>query len=195
MPTDFSTPQQIALGLVLLLVLVAPVLLWTYLKRPGRGPADSLRIEKIDVSKLGELGPPATGPSLEYYHVPVRLALLVLAPVGREGRLPPSDELPELVDQLIPGLMAVLKSHQPEFRRWPPQLSSDGFVQALFSHVSLPGDHGKGTPWCSIAGRFETEGGPCLAGMVCRAATRNSLGQLAVEHSGKWLDVLRVRLK
>ena len=185
--------SKIGIGLGVLVLLLILVVLRRLIRRPRGETPNQLEIETIDISELADLGPPDAPVTLEYYHVPVRLALLVLAPVGREGSLPPSDELPELIDQLVPGLMKILPAHQPLFRRWPPQLSSEGFMKAFFSHVKLPGDKGKGTPWCSIAGKFETKDAQYLAGVVCRAEARNSLSQIVMDHPGKWLDVLRVR--
>jgi hypothetical protein len=183
----------VLVGLGILAIGVAWWLLGRWLRRPKAGGVDHLTLESVDVSSLADHGPPDGAEGLTFYHVPVRLALLVLAPVGRDGQLPPSDQLPELVDQLVPGLMGVLRRDQPEFRRWPAQLSSEGFTKAFFSHLRLPGDRGKGTPWCSIAGKFETDQTQYLAGLVCRAAAGNSLSQVAIQHAGQWLDVLRVR--
>ena len=195
LPVAVSLParQMILIGIAVFAAILAIALLRRLLRRSQGEPRDQLGFETIDISELADLGPPDAPVSIEYYHVPVRLALLVLAPVGRDGTLPESDQMPELIDQLVPGLMKILPAHQPLFRRWPPQLSSEGFTKAFFSHVKLPGDKGKGTPWCSIAGKFETENTQYLAGIVCRASARNSLSQITVDQPGKWLDVLRVR--
>jgi hypothetical protein len=63
----------------------------------------------------------------------------------------------------------------------------------LFSNLRLPGDHGKGTPWSVIAGRFEVGGQNILAGLVLCAAGPNSLGQFVIERPGQWLDLLRIK--
>jgi hypothetical protein len=183
----------IIFGIGLVALWLIRVVLKRMARKQGRHDDDTGVIEKIDLATLSERGPPDQGVHLEFYHIPVRLALLVLAPVGREGRLPGTSQLPQLVDQIVPGLMQILEQDQPQFRRWPGQLSTEGFLNTFFSHVSLPGDRGKGTPWCGIAGKFEVAGEQYLVGMVCRARNENSLGHVVVEHSGKWLDVLRVR--
>jgi hypothetical protein len=118
---------------------------------------------------------------------------LVIAPVGREGEIPASDELPLVVDGIVPNLMQVLNEHQPEFRRWPPQLSSQGFAQIFFNNAPLPGDGGKNTRWCSLAGRFDTPSGPFLAGLACIAEKPNAIGQIAISQPGQWLDIARVK--
>ena len=139
----------IVIGLVVLVLVVA--LLGGRRKRPADVEPDLT----IDVASLPLHGPPTAGAQLEFYNLPVRLAALVLAPVGRGHRLPPKDELAGVVDEMLPGLMQVMNSHQPQFRRWPPQLSSQGFAVSFFRNAALPGDHGRGTPWCSVAGKAE----------------------------------------
>jgi hypothetical protein len=147
---------------------------------------------RIDVGSLNATAPPIGGPRLELYHIPVRLGALVLAPTGRGGELPSNDKLPLLVDQIVPGLMDVLRSHQPRFERWPAQLSTQGFSTTLFANLALPGDRGRGTPWCALCGRIEFEGQKYLVGMALCAQTANGLGQIAVERETDWLDMLRV---
>jgi hypothetical protein len=147
----------------------------------------------LDVEALPFVGVPASGPRLEYYGTPVRLAALVLAPAGRGVALPTNEHVPKLLEDLIPGLAQVIHAQRPVFRRWPQQLSSQGFTQLFFSKVALPRDRGKGTPWCSAAGKFESEGKQFLVGIICRADAPNSLSQTVVQHHGQWHDVLRVK--
>ena len=175
-------------AIVLLLVVVW---LRRRLRRAGRLPSAPDR--SIDVAALDPSGPPACGPRLEVYGTPVRLACVVLAPVGREGRVPTPQELPEIVEQLVPGMKTIVASHQPILRLWPEQLSSQGFIHAFFNQVTLPGDRGKGTPWCSLAGKFRVGEQAYLVGLVVCAAQPNSLGQFEIQHEGKWNDVLRTK--
>ena len=123
----------------------------------------------------------------------MRLAVLILAPAGRNNPLPPATELPDTVDCLLPGLTAVVAAHHPVIRAWPFQLSTQGFEHSFFNNVQLPGDRGKGTPWCSVAGRFEAGSRQFLAGLLCVADKPNSLSQVTVAHTGQWMDVLRVK--
>ncbi len=183
----------VLLGLGVLAVVVVLGLIALVLRRGKRAPTTETETLAINLAALSIAGPPATGPQLEMYNVPVRLAVLVLAPVGRAGQIPPNEQLPSIVDALVPNLMEVLTAHQPEFRRWPPQLSSQGFTQVFFNNVPLPGDGGKGTPYCGAAGRFDTPAGPFLAGLVCVADKPNALGQVTITQPGQWLDVFRVK--
>jgi hypothetical protein len=148
---------------------------------------------RIDVASLPSDGPPSNGTQLECYHVPVRLVVLVLAPVGHGSLFPPRERLPDVINQLLPDFMCVLDAHKPIFQRWPNQVSSQGFVKKFFRYARLPGDAGKGTPWCSVAGKFEADGDSWLIGLILRADRPNSLGQIAIERATQWLDVLRIK--
>jgi hypothetical protein len=148
---------------------------------------------KIDVSSLGEVGPPESFPALEFYNLPMRLAVVVLAPVGRDRELPPDDVLPQYFDAIVPGLDKVAALHQPLIRRWPSQVSASGFAHLFFSNARLPGMGGKGTAWTSAAGVFKMRNQPVMAGLVFRAALPNSLGQTIIDDEHKWLGCLRVK--
>lgn len=175
-----------------LLLLMAIVLVWTWRRRrqpAGEGPPP----EFVDVGSLPSHGPPAGGRQVTCYGVPVRLAALVVAPSGRGSDIPADIVLRDVLDAAVPGLADVAREHSPRVDRWPAQLSAQGFVQAFFAQLRLPEDHGKGTPWCSVAGRVEHQGRHFLLGVVCCADRPNSLGEITIEHGGLWLDVLRLR--
>jgi hypothetical protein len=188
---NWLTITGIAVTALLLLVVGVAVLL--ILRRARRHePVEIVPALRVDVARLGDIGPPADGPRLRLYNVPVRLGVLVLAPVGREGVPPTVDELPAAADQIVPGLGQLLTSHKTTIKIWPPQLSSQGFANKFFANVALPGDHGKGSPWCSLAGRFETGDRALLAGLALCAEGSNSMGQYVVEHDAQWFDMLRI---
>ena len=159
-------------------------------RRPAELPRPDL---SIDIRTLGDDGPPERGAKLEVYHLPMRLAALVLAPTGRGGTLPPQEQIPTIIDHIVPNLGEVFREHQSVLRLWPSQLSSEGFANTFFTNARLPGQGGKGTPWCAVAGRFEAEGQKYLVGMLLCAAAPNSLSQLTVQRDTQWLDLLRVR--
>ncbi|HUT14263.1 MAG TPA: hypothetical protein VMY42_27505 [Thermoguttaceae bacterium] len=180
-------------AVVVLAVLLALLVVWKVITgrkhhRPERGPDLT-----IDVQSLGTQGLPPGAPVLEFYNVPVRLAAVVLAPAGRGSVLPPPSQLTELIDQLVPGLAEVVKVHKPLIRRWPPQLSAEGFARTVFANVKLPGDHGKGTPWCSVAGRVGFPQGSLMLGLILRAASPNNFGESMIAKEHEWLGVLRAR--
>ncbi|MEX2121259.1 MAG: hypothetical protein WD847_16825 [Pirellulales bacterium] len=148
----------------------------------------------IDLAELGSGGPMPGVPALELYHVPVRVAALVLAPAGRGHDLPPMERLAALLDAFMPGLARVLHAHHSRIKLWPPQLSTQGFANALFAQQRLLGTPGKDSPWCAVAGRFEAEGRALLVGMLLCAAAPNNLGHFTFERQAQWLDAVRVKL-
>lgn len=180
----------IAAFVVMVLMVVVLVALLRGRGRKLEPPPVDLR---INVADLPADGPPEEGPRLEIYGTPVRLAALVLAPAGRNATLPTGSALAAAIDGLVPELMSVVTAHRPLFRAWPFQLSTQGFTHSFFNNVPLPGEHGKGTPWCCVAGRFEAGDQQLLAGLVCSAGKPNSLAQITVQHVGQWMDVVRVK--
>jgi hypothetical protein len=185
-------PVLIGVAAVVGLVILALVARVVFGRRRSK-TGDDLAELAINVLGLEAKGPPDAWPQLEFYGVPVRMAVLVLAPAGRLSEIPPREQLRGVMENLMPGLAEVLDRHQPMFRRWPEQLSTHGFAQAFFKHVRLPGDAGKKTPWCSVAGRFDAGDCQLLAGIVCCAASPNAHSTVIVEHAGQWHDVLRIR--
>lgn len=182
----------IASGVGLIVVLA----LWVVFIRRRRSRAPVAAVEPaldIEVSLFNAAGPPDTGPLVTCYHVPVRTVLLVLAPLGRGSELPTASEMPQLADQIVPGLAEVLKSHETLIRRWPQQLSSRGFAHTFLSNLKLPGERGRGSSWCALVGRFESGGKSFLAGMALCAAQPNNLGEITIEREPQWLDVLRIK--
>lgn len=147
----------------------------------------------IDIDQLAAKGPDREAPVLEVYGVPARLAVLVLAPLGRGTCLPDNDQLRATVDLLLPDLSLILDHDRPIFRRWGTQLSAHGFPQAFSNNLRLPGNKGQGTPWCSVTGRFQTPSGVLLAGLILCADRSNSLSHFQIEHEGQWHDALRIR--
>jgi len=190
---EFTTPIAIGIAVAMGCLLLSAIVLLIVLGRRTSSERDSNHDLSIDLTSLEVGGPPSDGPIFEFYGTPVRLAVLILAPAGRGTRFPPKEKLRDVVDLLIPNLAMILDSHKPIYRRWPEQLSSQGFVQAFFNNLQLPGDKGKGTPWCSVAGRFDTPYGQLLAGLVCHGSAPNGLSQTFVKHEGKWNDTLRVK--
>lgn len=158
-------------------------------KQPTPKPVDLV----IDVGSLEATGPTGDLPQLFCEGKPVRLAALVVAPVGRSGAIPEADQLLDAVDHLIPGLVEVISTDHPLVKFWPGQLSTQGFAHVFFRNVKLPGDRGIGTSWCSVAGKFKAGGQQYLAGLLCNAGEPTDLSEVAVDDNDQWSRVLEVR--
>lgn len=186
-----SYTALLAASAVVVIAIIVGLIAVVVLRRP-KPVVEETVLPTLDLNSLPDRSPPKQ-PRLEIYHIPVHLAAVVLAPAGRNRELPSLDEAIPSIDNLTPGFSRVFTAHDPEVVFWPAQLSSEGFVRSFFRHVPLPGSKGRGTPWCSLAGRIETDQESLLIGLVCRAADANSLSQILVDRPSKWLDVVRVR--
>jgi hypothetical protein len=174
------------------LAIIIIVIAFAWLRARSRRPPPLPEMVVVDLASVGDIGPPEDGPELRCYGLGVRLAVLILAPSGRQREVPTGVERSAMIDQIVPGLAKVVAAHRTLVLIWPPQLSPRGFAHAFFTSVKLPGDRGKGTPWCSAAGKFEADGEQYMAGMALCAAKPNSLSQFVVEVPGEWLELLRV---
>ena len=182
----------VTLVVILVVIVAALMVLKRLLARKAPAPERPPDL-RIDVTSLPRMRPPTGGATLHCVHVPVRLAVLVLAPAGRIRELPPREQLAEVVDNIVPGLGRVLSTHAPLVRYWPGQVAVRGFANTFFTNVRLPGDGGKGTPWCSAAGAFKVGGQAMMAGLAMNAETPANIGQIVVERETQWLDFLRVK--
>lgn len=176
------------------LVVLVLWFLWRIIRQRPRDASRHDAPPTIDLATLGREGPPEGPPILEFYHLPVRLAAVILAPAGRIRELPPDDQLPQWIDAIVPGLAKVLASHRPIMHCWPNQVSASGFAHRVFNSVKLPGDGGKGSPWATVAGIAKVHNQPIMAGLVLRAANANHFGQTIIEAEHQWLGCLRVKL-
>ncbi len=186
-------PAWLAAAGGVLVGLLVVLLVWRVLAGRRAGPVRPVVDLTIDVSALGQSGPPPGPPALEYRNLPVRLAAVVLAPAGRVQEVPADAALSAVYEALVPGLAGVVALHRPLVCRWPAQLSTRGFAHLFFQHVRLPGEGGRGTAWCSAAGVMKLHDQPLMVGLVMRTQSATSLGQAIVVSAEQWLDLLRVR--
>jgi hypothetical protein len=179
----------IIVGGFLALVVVAIVFLLSYRKKTTTAhPAENRTID-LDALPLPSL-PPQTC-SLDIYHSPTQLAVLVLAPLGRAHELPEKDQWRNLLEQLCPGFGDVLDEHQPVFRRWPPQMSHAGFYRSFFANMRSADAPHSPTRWYKVAGKVDWFNHQILVGMVARTSSKSPLAPIEVEHPGKWREILK----
>jgi hypothetical protein len=190
---EFWIPAISAFGGAVVMMVVLFALVWFVRRRRAGAVDEEPQLASIDVGALAPIGPPADSPRLTVYGTPVRLTILAIAPVGRDSQLPDALDIPALMDQLVPGMKRIVETHHPEIVCWPSQLSSHGFVRSFFQLVRLPGDKGRETPWCSVAGKFRASGRHYLAGLVMCGQCDNGLNQVEVRHDGLWNDILRIQ--
>lgn len=188
---EFAGRSEVYWLLGLLVVLLIGRSVYRYFCGPSRRSTDSSPLE-FDVETLANPVGESAQFSLRVYHVPVRLALVVIAPLGRDAKDPASAELATLLDQAVPGLGKVMERQHANLRVWPTQLSATGFVHSLSRQIKLPGDSGKNSPWCLVVGRVTMANRHFMLGLALCAEVSNNLSVIAVESEQKWLDVLRI---
>jgi hypothetical protein len=129
--------------------------------------------------------------ALSVYHVPVRVRLVVVAPLGKEMDLQATD-VPALLNQVFPELGNVVEREEPRLRIWPPQLSDLGFISAFQRRMLKVETDGQPSRWILVAGRALVGKQTLLLGLALWSEEPNSIGRLNLEPR-QWLEVLRLR--
>ena len=190
---EIFTPDRLILFAVAIAAVVILVLYGVSKFRRRLGGRSRYKLPpSISLKQLGWFGPPENGAQIEIYHIPVRLALVAVAPVGRDAASPTPQQIDSLLESIVPGLPHVLKGHQTTLHIWPAQISKNAFANAFFQKANLPGRGGKGTPWCGVVGKSDGQSGQFLVGILASAKRANGVGQIVVEHSAQWMDIVRV---
>lgn len=176
---------------VLLLVLTLVRRLFRALfgrRRPARaldlGPVENLDEYPLPLGPVGRRRLTVEG-------LPVRLRLVVVAPLGKQGQIREAD-LPELLDQVLWGLGALYREDSPGVRLWPPQLSSQGFAAAFHRRMHKREPEGQPSRWVLVAGPTPPRPRPVLLGLALWADAVNPIGRLTLE-PGQWSSVLRIQ--
>lgn len=173
-----------AIGGALLLLFL--LILWV--RRSRRPPVDP---EAGLLENLGDYPPAGPGPQRLLVHgQPVRLRLVVLAPMGKRP-LPVNGAVEPLLDQVLRGLGDIARQDRPRIRVWPPQLSAQGFVPTFFRLSRRPEQAGKPTPWVLAAGPVRGGGQQFLLGLALCGEGPSDLGNLSLQ-ANQWNEILRI---
>lgn len=123
--------------------------------------------------------------------VPVRVRLVVVAPVGKEHPIR-ADQVEDLLEETLPGLKGIVLEDRPRIRVWPPQLSKQGFAPTFHRETEKPESEGRPSRWVLVAGPATAGRRPILLGLALWADTPNTLGRLTLDPL-RWGEVLRVQ--
>lgn len=171
-------------GVVLLLLLL--LILWLRRGRPA--PVDP---EAGLVENLADYPPAGPGPQRLFVHGrPVRLRLVVLAPLGKRS-LPSDGAVEPLLEQVVHGLGDIARQDRPRLRVWPAQLSQHGFAPTFFRLTHRPEPAGKPSPWILAAGPIRAGGQQFLLGLALYADTSISQETMMLQ-ANKWIEIFRV---
>jgi hypothetical protein len=168
-------------GLIVLILLLALVF---RRKRPKVDP-------EAGMSEDLATYPPAPSGKRHYQlsvlNTPVRLRLVVVAPVGKR----PVGKVDSVLEQVLRGLGEVSIDDKPRIRVWPPQLSTAGFAPTFFRTTRRPEAEGKPSRWVLLAGPARAGGVPVLLGLACVTDRPTMMGTITMTEA-QWNEVLRV---
>ena len=184
--TDRGRLVAIGLG-VLIVAVVVRKLMRAFRRPPEVSLVDPLRVVDLD----GEALVAAGRDSLKVHNMPARLGVVAVAPLGRLT-LPDDDEIPVMLDGLVPGLGRFFEADKPALRHWPNQVSVGGFANNLALHLQVKGKNLSETPWCLVAGKTKWNGGLLLVTLGLAAARPNRLGVVRLEDESDWMQAIQV---
>jgi hypothetical protein len=119
---------------------------------------------------------------------PVRLRLVVIAPVGKR-KFAEDGHMEPVLDDVVPGLGELAELDKPRVRVWPPQLSVQGFSPRFYRKTERP--LSQQYNWVLVSGLAKAEGQPILLGLALWSDKPTKKGQLVLEPN-EWTESLRV---
>lgn len=179
----------LALGLVVYGLAFVSGRMWRGLFAAAPKSSDHNLLERV-----GEYPPPPGKPGprqLTVEGVPVRVRLVVVAPVGKSRPIDP-ESVNDLVNNVIRGLKDMMQRDKPRVRVWPPQLSNTGFAPTFHRMTETPEDDEEPSQWVRVAGPANSAGRPILLGLALLADDPNELGKLTVGPE-RWAETVRVQ--
>jgi hypothetical protein len=171
--------------------LLAVILLVSFLLMRRGKPALENPEDKL-VERLGEYPPPPPvgRRTLTVQSEPVRLRLVVVAPLGRAGL--PDDGQPEaLLNKVVRGLGEVIRQDKPRVRVWPAQLSHRGFTTTFFRVAKVPQPPSKPTRWQLVGGTARIGTQQFLVGLAVLADEAVERSPIMLE-AVQWAQAVRV---
>ncbi len=179
-----STIVRVVSGLILA-VIVLKILRWVLRKPKGAPNGIELGDLKLPTQDRGLL--------LSVRHVPCRVGIVVVAPLGPPSQPPSPAQVPKLLDQLVPGMSRAVKRDEPVINILPREMNILGFAVAMARHVHTTEVELRQSPWCLVCGRAIIGGKLFAIGLALGATTDNSLGVIKLEKDRQWLEVLQLR--
>lgn len=186
----------IALGAIVIALLFG-LLLLGFVARAfrgrGKGKAKgSSDLEEI-LTEYPDLKSSSGDRQLRIEGVPVRLRLVVVAPAGTASDVD-VDELPKILEKLVPGLGEIYTHDKPRVRVWPKQVSYQGFATHFHRNTVTGAEDGEQTRWVMAAGRAKLGKFQIMLGLAMQSVKPNTVGRRTVD-SHEWATILRVRVK
>jgi hypothetical protein len=183
-------------GSICLIGLIGLLLLFAVVKVLFGSRAKKSEYEKDlkeDLKEYPDLKPSSGDRQLRVEGLPVRLRLVVVAPAGTASEVD-LDELPNILEKILPGLGDIYKHDKPRVRVWPKQVSYQGFANHFHRNTLTGVDDGTQTRWVMLAGRAKLGKFQIMLGLALQSVKPNTVGRRTVD-SHEWATLLRVRVK
>jgi hypothetical protein len=177
-----STVLYGGIGVAVALVLVIFVSL-----RGGKKEADP---EQGLEENLASLPPPPKGQrhyQLKVMNAPVRIRLVVIAPMGKKT----VGKVDAALEEVLRGLGEASLDDKPRVRIWPAQLSAKGFANTFFRNTTSPDPEGRASRWILLAGPARAGNTPVLLGLAVLCDSPTMTGKLEMSET-QWGEVLHV---
>jgi hypothetical protein len=190
-PTEISTRSPyvlyggIAVGIIVLLGIFMAL---ARRKRPEKiDPEEGMEEDLLDYPEP----PPLAGSrQATYQGQPVRVRLVVVAPVGRQEVSGDGDMEP-ILNQVVRGLGTMARQDEPQVRTWPLGMSNVGFTPMFFRRVLRPEPAGTPSNWILVAGPARAGASRVLLGMALWSDEETTIGNVAVQQD-EWGELLRI---
>lgn len=182
---------SICVVLLIVILLLAAVARFLF----GNRAAKDVKQKNLeeDLTEYPELKSRSGDRQLRAEGVPVRMRLLVVAPAGTASEVD-LDELPALLDDIVPGLGEIYQHDKPRVTEWPTQVSYQGFGNHFHRNMFTGAKEGEHTRWVLIAGRVKVGKKQIMLGMALQTIKPNTIARRTVD-SHEWASILRVRVK
>ena len=172
---------------------VGVLLLLTALLLATRRGKKRVAPERGHDEDLSEYPPAPGGPGprrLTAHGRPVRLRLVVLAPVGKQAVVE-DGAVEALLDAVLHGLGQIARHDRPRIKVWPPQLSQQGFAPTFFRRTLCPDRPGQPSHWTLAAGPARAGGRPVLLGLAMWGDDKAAMEQQTLADR-EWNAALRI---
>jgi hypothetical protein len=192
-PTIGGLPKNVVLyAAVGVGALVAIGIVAALLRKPK---SEGIDPEAGMTQDLEELPPPPAQKAprpLTLQGLPVRVRLVVLAPVGRKVAAT-DDEVEPMLDKVVRGLGQAARHDQPQVKAWPLGMSNVGFTPMFFRRMQRPQPAGRPSNWILLAGQARAGGDKVLLGLALWSEAPTTMGNIAVKPD-EWTQLLQVQV-
>ncbi|MEZ6139466.1 MAG: hypothetical protein R3B84_02740 [Zavarzinella sp.] len=182
---QYWLPIAIGVGLLVVLIVLRGI------ARKNKKIPDLQRNLHEDLSSFP---PPPAGEVSELFAdgVPVRIRLIIIAPVGQRPKPIRADQAEDLLDDVLRGISRQIAADNPRIVIWPPQMSLQGFAATFHRLVPNPDGAQKKSRWLKMAGPAKTHSQPILLGLALLAPEEVKKLELHLD-TPDWAQVLQIR--